>query len=163
MGWQGRGMRMMLMALALAAGVGQAVAADVLEVVEIARDPSAVWVVAGPWCAPAAWHPAVSACEPLEIGGKAHRRLKLADGTALLERAVDRDEAGLSYRYALERGPLPVRRLRAQLRVEPAGAGARVTWRADVEAEPQVRDEVLGQLAAFYRQGLDGLRAALTP
>jgi uncharacterized protein YndB with AHSA1/START domain len=158
-------MRGLLVALALGVGgAGPAMAAEVERSIMIDRPPAEVWAAAGPFCAIRQWHPAVARCELLEIDGKPYRRLELADGTAFLEREVERDEAAMRYRYAIERSPLPVADHGATLRVEPAGTGARVTWQAELAIKPGASEaEIETATAAFYEAGLKGLWAGLQP
>jgi hypothetical protein len=158
-------MRWLLLASAMSmSGIGLAVAAEVERSIMIDRPPAEVWAVAGPFCAIRRWHPAVARCELLEIDGKPHRRLELTDGTAFLEREIERDEAGMRYRYAIERSSLPVAGHRATLRVEPAGTGARVIWKTAFTVKGGAGEAGLeATTAGFHEAGLEGLWRGLQP
>ena len=147
--------------LLLAAGMTSAVAADVERSIDIARAPAEVWALAGPFCGIKTWHPDVADCEVMTIGNKPHRRLKLKTGDAFLEREMERDEAGMSYRYAIERSPLPLSRYRSTFAVEPAGSGSRVTWKVDFAADPERKPAIASTVAGMYEAGLRGLKAKL--
>jgi hypothetical protein len=151
--------------VALTAVAGATVrSAEVERSITIAHPPAEVWAVAGPFCAIAWWHPAIARCESLTIDGKPYRRLATTGKDAFLEREVERDEAGMRYRYAIERSPLPVEDYRSTFRVEPDGRGSRVVWRADFSVAPG-KDEAATQaaIAGIYETGLNGLTARLAP
>lgn len=130
----------------------------------IARPPAEVWAFAGPFCALASWHPMIARCEDLVIDGKPYRRLVTRERDAFLEREIARDEAGMSYRYAIERSPLPVEDYRATFRVEPAAGGSRVVWRADFDVAAKADAQAVERtVAEIYEAGLAGLAARLAP
>lgn len=147
--------------LLLAGSTGAALALDVERSVEIAQPPATVWAMAGPFCAIADWHPHIASCEELVIEDRLHRRLKTATDDALLERQIERDEAGMRYRYAIERSFLPVARYRATFAVEPAGAGSRIDWRADFTARGAADAAAEQAVAALHEAGLAGLKVLL--
>ncbi|MEK0083169.1 SRPBCC family protein [Benzoatithermus flavus] len=153
-----------LVLVTLVAATGAARATEVERSITIARPPAEVWALAGPFCAIARWHPAIVRCEPLTFDGKPYRRLTTRTEDAFLEREIERDEAGTSYRYATERSPLPVADHRSTFRVEPAGQGTRVVWRSDFTV-PAGKDEkaVEATIAGIYEAGLQGLAARLAP
>lgn len=148
-------------AFLLSHGVAAATAADVERSVEIARSPAEVWAAAGPFCSVKDWHPDIVECDTLTVEGKPHRRMKLKAGDALLERELERDEAGMSYRYTIERSPLPLSEYRSTFMVEPAGAGARVTWKSDFTADAERRAALQNTVGGLYEAGLQGLKAKL--
>ncbi len=147
--------------LLLSLSVSAAMAADVERSVEIARSPAEVWAMAGPFCSIKDWHPEIVDCETLTVEGKPHRRMKLRTGDAFLERELERDEAGMSYRYTIERSPLPVSEYRSTFMVEPAGAGSRVTWKSDFTADDDRRAALQEAVADIYEAGLQGLKTKL--
>jgi hypothetical protein len=158
-------MRFSILALIMSIG-GTSIAwsAEVERSITTARAPADAWALAGPFCGIAQWHPAIAECELLTIDGRPYRRLETASGEAFLEREVERDEAGTSYRYAIERSPLPVSKYRSTLRVEPNGAGSRIVWRAEFEvARGKDEPDTVATVAQIYEAGLTGLLAKLSP
>lgn len=115
--------------------------------------PREVWEEIGQFSAIEDWHPAVTSCELVELGGELHRHLTLADGEMLLERFV---EAGDDfYRYEIVEGPLPVEEYRATFTCFDHEGVTRIFWSATFEAEGHEADEIV---AGIFEAGLAALR-----
>jgi polyketide cyclase/dehydrase/lipid transport protein len=136
---------------------GEAFMAKVHETVTLEGSVDEVWAVIGGFDDLPRWHPAV-ASSTLEEGGRV-RRLRLADGAALVERLHNFSERERSYGYSIEQGPLPVSRYHSQLHVsEPSnGRGCRVEWSGEFVADGVPEAEAIRLIAGIYRAGLDRL------
>jgi uncharacterized protein YndB with AHSA1/START domain len=111
-----------------------------------------VWAVAGDFHGLHKWHPAVTDSLREHVGDEEFRALTLADGGRLLEHLEDRTSH--SYRYAILRGPLPVRHYHATLEATDAGGRTTVTWSSVFEPTTGNAEEVI---AAVYEAGLGAL------
>ena len=130
--------------------------ADGFEViVDIDAPPDAVWAVVGDPTSVPRWYPKYVAAE---VDGET-RVIRSADGRELVERLLERDEAGRSYSYTVLSGA-PVVDHRASFTVEPRGAGSRVVWRTEGRSTVEgasLEDRVRGTQTA----ALQGLKAML--
>jgi hypothetical protein len=123
----------------------------------IAASPAAVWAVIGGFCDLPRWHGRVRSCAPSRDNGLTMRVLDVAGVGSLAELQLDRDEAAMSYSYALEQGPWPVRQYRGELTVSPRGEGALVTWRATFRLRGPRDDGAVSDIEDLFRTGLAGL------
>jgi len=123
--------------------------------IDVDAPPDAAWAVVGDLTAVPRFYPKyVSA----EIEGDA-RVLTNAEGGRLVERLLERDEAGRMYAYAVVEGA-PVRSHRASFAVEPNGAGSRIVWTTEAEGiDPAVDMEE--RLAPSQREALVRLKAVI--
>lgn len=96
--------------------------------IDVDAPPDAAWAVVGDLFAPPRFYPKYVS---VEVEGDI-RTLTRDDGGKLVERLLERDEAGRSYAYSVIDGA-PVRSHRARFTVEEAGAGSRIVWATEAE------------------------------
>lgn len=123
---------------------------------DVAAAPDEVWPVVADFGGIHRWHPGTT--EPVLRGDE--RVFGLGTGSELVERLVMRDDASRRLDYAMPAPPFDISEHRARIEVEPAGIGARVTWRARFESTDEVAAEletVMGD--GVFVPGLDGLAA----
>ena len=131
-----------------------------LEIVQtrlITATPAAVWAVIGAPCDVPRWNERVRLCTASHEGGLTTRTLHLRGGGTLAEVELDRDEEAMTYSYALERGPWPIKQLRATLTVSPQGEGSLVTWRATFRLRGACDEGAVADIEDLFRVGLAGL------
>lgn len=125
--------------------------------VHVPASVAAVWRTVGDFGGLANWHPAVAETQA-ENGGR-RRRVKLMDGSELVEELVDHDDAGTRYTYRIvDAGPLPVQDYEATVAVRDTGDGAcDVSWQGRFEP---VGNATLAEqtIQRVYQTGLDNLR-----
>lgn len=124
--------------------------------VDVAVPPDAAWALAGDPARVCEWFTAAVECQ---VEGD-ERRVTLANGASLVERLVDRDEAGREYSYVVESGIPGLTSHRATVRVEQAPGGARVLWRQTATSEVEGYD-IEARLSGVMTAGLENLRAVL--
>jgi carbon monoxide dehydrogenase subunit G len=102
--------------------------------IDVDASPDAAWAVVGdPFAAPRFYPKYVS----VEVDGDM-RILTRDDGGTLVERLLERDEAGRSYAYSVVDGA-PVRSHRASFTVEENGTGSRIIWTTEAEgSDPEI-------------------------
>lgn len=126
--------------------------------VRVPATVAAVWATVGDFAGLAAWHPVVSACDVEQ--GRQRRRVKLVDGSELVEDLMAHDDNGTRYTYRIiEAGPLPVRNYEAAIAVRDTGEGdCEVTWSSSFEP---VGNATLAEqtIQRVYQTGLDNLRS----
>jgi len=117
-----------------------------------------VWKTVGEFGALSEWHPAVASSQS-EEGGK-RRRLKLVDGSELLEELVEHDDNSHSYTYTMvQAGPLPVQNYRSTIHVTDAGNGeSKVTWSGSFDPAGEDAQAARQTLERVYETGLDNLK-----
>lgn len=94
--------------------------------------------------------------------GGDERRCALEDGGELVERILERSDAGRFYEYEIVDAPVPLRSYRSRLTVQGHDGHAHVDWVAEFEAQRGEQEEQLAEaFAATYRSGLEELRARL--
>jgi len=143
------------------------------EKVAIAAPPAAVWAAVKDFAAISAWHPGVAKSEGQGGNGSgATRRVTLKSGGILDDGLDEYRDAEMNYSYRLAKEnleALPVSFYSATLTVKPAGSGSEVEWigrfyRGDTSNFPpeNLNDEAAETaMTAFFREGLDGLKAKL--
>ncbi len=122
-----------------------------------------VWDLVGDFGAIGKWLPGVAECRCEGDGIGMLRRLRLANGGALVERLEDMNDAKRFYSYRMIEGSLPVSDYYATLWVRSAYGtpSCTVEWAGvfrprgvpDTDAEMTIR--------AIYQAGIDNLRAKL--
>jgi hypothetical protein len=128
------------------------------ETIQIEADPRRVWDLAGDPGRIAEWVPALASS--MTEGDQ--RRCTLADGGELVERIIERSDAGRFYEYEIVDAPLPLRSCRSRLMVQAHGGHAHVDWITEFEPQRAGHAEQLAEtFAATYRGGLEALRAQL--
>jgi hypothetical protein len=102
--------------------------------IDVDASADAAWAVVGDLFAAPRFYPKYVS---VEVDGDI-RTLTRDDGGKLVERLLERDEAGRSYAYAVIDGA-PVRSHRASFAVEEAGTGSRIVWSSEAEgSDPEV-------------------------
>jgi uncharacterized protein YndB with AHSA1/START domain len=121
--------------------------------VDVAAAPDAVWALAGDPGRIGEWFAPVVACE---MDGD-QRTATMGSGAVLVERIVDRDDAGRSYAYTVLSGIPGLTSHRATLRVVEAPGGSRVLWRQTATSEVEGYD-IESRLGGVMSAGLERLR-----
>lgn len=130
-------------------------AADFGAEIHIAVPAATAWELVGDPCGVPRWYPLYLRCT-VEDGV---RTLERADGAVVVEDLLARDDAAMTYSYAVTAG-LPLAEHEASFTVAPDGDGCRVIWRTHaVHEDPSIDMEA--RLADRQREALDGLRAVL--
>ena len=124
--------------------------------VDVAVPPDAAWALAGDPARVGEWFGPVVACE---VSGDV-RRATMGNGAVLVERLVDRDEAGRSYSYTVIEGIPGLTSHRATVRVVEAPGGSRVLWRQTATSEVEGYD-IEARLGKVMSAGLESLRDRL--
>lgn len=122
-----------------------------------AATPAAVWAAIGDFCGIEAWHPAVATCTLSEADGVRVRTLGLEGGGEIVEKEVARDEAAMSYTYAIVTSPLPVADYVSTLSVAPEGAGSKITWTGSFNAAGASDADAEAAIAGIYTAGIEGI------
>lgn len=114
-----------------------------------------VWETVGQFYGLANWHPAIVSCES---EGDNIRRLKLADGSEIVEELVSHDDGSHSYTYTISNaGPLPVQNYKAEIRVDQEGNQSKVTWSGNFQ--PTGDEENARQtIENVYKAGFENLQ-----
>lgn len=126
---------------------------------QLSANADTVWNMVGGWNTMPKWHPEVAGSS-VEGDGLV-RRVRLADGTEILERLEHFARAGRQYTYIITDSPLPLVFYRSTLRVDPAAEGALACWFTEFEAKDASPDEVSEMLRTFYAVGLDNVERVL--
>jgi uncharacterized protein YndB with AHSA1/START domain len=124
--------------------------------VDVAVAPGTAWELAGDPVRIAEWFAPV---ESVSLEGDL-RTARMANGAELVERLVDRDDAGRSYSYTVESGIPGLTSHRATIRVEEAPGGCRVLWRQTATSDVEGYD-IEKRLAGVMQAGLEQLKARL--
>ncbi len=124
--------------------------------VDVAVPADDAWALAGDPGRVGEWFGPVVACE---ITGD-ERRATMGNGAVLVERLIDRDEAGRSYAYTVLSGIPGLTSHRAVVRVVEAPGGSRVLWRQTATSEIEGYD-IEARLGAVMSAGLEALRDQL--
>ena len=124
--------------------------------VDVAVPPDAAWALAGDPARVGEWFGPVVACE---VEGDV-RRATMGNGAVLVEKLIDRDEAGRSYSYTVLEGIPGLTSHRATVRVVEAPGGSRVLWRQTATSDVEGYD-IESRLGKVMTTGLEGLRDQL--
>lgn len=124
--------------------------------VDVAVPPDAAWALAGDPARVGEWFGPVVACE---VEGDV-RRATMGNGAVLVEKLIDRDEAGRSYSYTVLEGIPGLTSHRATVRVVEAPGGSRVLWRQTATSDVEGYD-IESRLGKVMTAGLEGLRDQL--
>ena len=142
----------------------------VVETIEIAAPPAAVWPLVGDFNGLPKWHPAVAdsrASDGSRPGSE--RTLTLAAGGTVVETLETVDEQQMSLRYRYRSGVLPVSNYAATIALKPTATGTLVEWKGafyrgypNNDPPPDQNDEAAVQaITDVYRSGLAGLKRAV--
>lgn len=127
---------------------------SVVETVELAAAPEAVWAVIGAFGG--AWHPLIARIRLTGTGPGQLRTIETVDGKTIVERLEVADEAARFYRYTNVAG-LPVADYTGELSVKPKGAGSFVEWRARFLPNGQGSLIVKTIVSTLFKSGLESL------
>ncbi|WP_425403620.1 SRPBCC family protein [Hwanghaeella sp.] len=126
--------------------------AQITRSVSVKASPETVWAVIGGFQALPEWHPAAEGSAKEMVDGVEHRRLSLAGGGEILEKALGSD--GMSYGYEIVESPLPVKNYRSILSVVGTDQGSVVVWSSTFDP---LAETASGVVAGIYEAGLGTL------
>jgi len=121
--------------------------------VDLASPIAEVWAVIGDFHGLDRWHPAIASSTREHVGDEEFRLLALEGGGYILEHFEG--GTGHSYRYAMLRGPLPVRHYHGSITAEHRAGGTRVTWSSAFEPTDPGAEQII---AGVYDAGLAALK-----
>lgn len=123
--------------------------------IDVAVPAETAWALVGDPCGVPTWYPLYETCT---LEGST-RTLSRADGATLVEELLTRDDAAMTYSYAVTAG-LPLAEHHASFTVVPTDSGCRVEWRTHaVHEDPSI--DMGERLVDRQREALEGLRAVL--
>jgi len=128
--------------------------------VELNGAAAEVWRLVGPFDSLPRWHPLVSEC-PLEReqdSGAILRRIRLHDGTVIVNRLTGHSDSDRSYGYELVEGPLPVAFYRSTLRILERKGGCTLDWSSEFDPGDAPEDEVRRRVESLIGPGVDALK-----
>lgn len=131
------------------------------ERIEIATGAGRAWALLGDFAGNHRWMPAVTGSTVHGSGIGATRRLTMDGGGYVDERLVARDEAGMSYRYEMFAGSVPVREYVSEIAVRGDGHTCEVHWTAQFEPVPDAPIDALALVREVYRSSLANAKALL--
>jgi len=149
--------RIAIIVLLVAGSATGAAALEAKATKESTAPAQKAWATVGDFCGIGSWHPAVTKCVLSEKDGKTFRTLTLKDGGQLLERLVSRDDAAMSYTYAIEQGPLPVAGYLSKLKVVPNGSASTFEWTGSFDANGASAADAVKTITGIYEAGLSEL------
>ena len=123
--------------------------------IDVAVPAAEAWALVGDPCGVPQWYPLYLTCT---LEGNV-RTLARADGALLVEEILSRDDAAMTYTYAVT-GGLPLAEHEASFTVVPTDTGCRVAWKTHaVHEDPSIDMEE--RLVDRQREALEGLRDVL--
>lgn len=123
--------------------------------IDVAVPAAEAWALVGDPCGVPQWYPLYLTCA---LEGNV-RTLARADGALLVEEILSRDDAAMTYTYAVT-GGLPLAEHEASFTVVPTDTGCRVAWQTHaVHEDPSIDMEE--RLVDRQREALKGLRDVL--
>lgn len=134
---------------------------QVQETIDIGVPAARAWALLGDFGANHRWMPAVIGSELAGSGIGATRRLAMDGGGYVDERLVTHDAVGMTYRYEMFGGSVPVKDYVSDLHVQAAGAGCTVHWNASFEPIPDAPIDALALVREVYRSSLTNAKALL--
>jgi hypothetical protein len=144
---------------ALSLGASSATAATLTRSIDVKGTPAAVWAAIGPFCAIAAWHPAIATCAS-DGKAKPTRTLVTKDGARFVELQTAR--ADRSYSYSFTSSPVPVSNYSSTLSVTAKGPGvSTVTWSGSYTPNEGKAEDADAALSGIYESGLGAIKARL--
>jgi len=124
------------------------------ESVKLNVKPSAVWALLGDYNGLYRWHPAVASSDR----DNAVRVLTLGNGAQITETLLSKDEGNRSYRYQIDKSPLPVSDYESEIKVTLDGQGGSiVTWSSNFNASGASDAEAEKTIRGVYQAGLQNL------
>ncbi len=121
--------------------------------IDVDCPPETAWSVVGDPTAVPRWFTKYVTCS---VDGDI-RTLQSAEGAQLVERLLERDEAGMSYAYTVIAGP-PLKSHHASFAVTPRTGGSTIVWHTSAEFQDASIDTE-ERLAPGQRAGLERLKA----
>jgi uncharacterized protein YndB with AHSA1/START domain len=118
-----------------------------------------VWRLVGGWNALPDWHPAVET-SVIEAGGH-RRRVKLADGSEIVEQLEKFDGEAKTYTYSIVGGTMPFSDYRSTITVSREGEKSTIEWSTSFRPLGVPENELTRTLEQFYQAGFDNLRKLL--
>jgi len=129
--------------------------------IDLAATAGDVWAVIGPFDSLPRWHPLVAVCtlEHEQGSGSILRRIRLHDGTIIVNRLTGHSDADRFYGYELVEGPLPVAFYRSTLRVlDRAGGQCTLDWASVFDAGEASAEEVARRVKSLIGPGVESLK-----
>jgi hypothetical protein len=140
-------------------------AGNVTHVFDLNAPAQEVWDLIGPFDSLPRWHSLVAECTlekesgSKESSGAIVRRIRLHDGTIILNRLVEHSDAGRFYTYEFMEGPLKVDWYRSTLRVLDNGkARCRIEWLSQFETRSASLEEVKHRIESLIGPGAENLK-----
>lgn len=146
-----------LIAAGLVLAATPAFAVEAGKSIEVKAAPSAVWKTIGDFCGIGQWHPAVEKCEMSMKGSKHMRTLSLKGGGTIVEEELSRDDAKMTYSYAIVESPLPVENYKSTIMVAKDGEGSKVSWTGTFKAKGADDAKAQSVIDGIYEAGLKGI------
>ena len=104
---------------------------EVEESVKLNVKPAAVWALLGDYNGLYSWHPAVAASDRDDKV----RVLTLGNGAQITETLLAQNGEGRSYRYQIDKSPLPVADYESEIQVQAGEyGGSLVVWKSSFNA-----------------------------
>ncbi|WP_415892119.1 SRPBCC family protein [Neptuniibacter sp. PT8_73] len=124
------------------------------ESVKLNVKPSAVWALLGDYNGLYRWHPAVASSDR----DNKVRVLTLGNGAKITETLLSKDEGKRSYRYQIDKSPLPVSDYESEIQVKLDGQGGSiVVWSSSFNAAGASDAEAEKTIRGVYQAGLQNL------
>ena len=156
--------------LPIAAFAGNAKTLKVVEKIEINAPPNVVWAKVDDFGDLGEWHPAVKKTEIL--AGKnnvkgAVRALTLQDGGTIKEKLLSYNAKGMTYKYEIIEGVLPVSSYVSSVTVKATKGGVTtVVWKGTFKRQDTFSNPAAGRdddaavktITGIYKAGLDNLK-----
>lgn len=128
---------------------------------EIAASADALWALVRDFGGIQRWNPTLSSCELDKPGVGGIRTIKMGEVT-VRERLEKIDEARKTLSYSIVEAPLPVRDYLSTIEIGEAGpTRSTIIWSSTFEPGGMTDEQLTQLFEGVYRQGIDGLRAAL--
>ena len=135
-------------------------AGNVAHVFDLNAPAQEVWDLIGAFDSLPRWHPLVAECTLEKDSNSAIvRRIRLHDGTIILNRLVEHSDADRFYTYEFMEGPLTVDWYRSTLRIlENGKSRCRVEWLSQFETRSAPLQEVKRRIESLIGPGAENLR-----
>jgi hypothetical protein len=127
----------------------------VADSVGLAAPPDTVWSLIGQFNLE--WHPAVARTRLTGTGIGQLRRIETRDGSEIIERLEEVDNARRFYRYSLVAG-VPASHYTGTIEVAPKGRGCVAKWRVEFLANNQPDIVVRSMVSTLVKTGLGSLK-----
>lgn len=102
------------------------------------------------------WFPVITSCR---VEGN-QRFCTMAGGGALVETLLGADNVLRSFRYSVDKHPLPWGPVQCVMQVTDAGMGkSEIVWQARLDCADDIEAQARQMLTGLYSQGIDALEA----